>query len=167
MNLFKRFAWWLIDKITLDRNPDFIVGTVEDSYLLRWWIIPRNKIFNVYLHCFLRDDDDRALHDHPWAWCSILLNGCYVEHTIDRGGVHKRQLRTPGDIKFSLPSRPHRVELIPGPIVPTEKYPCWTLFITGPRVRQWGFHCPQRGWVHFKEFTNPDNYGEPGKGCDE
>jgi hypothetical protein len=48
------------------RRPDFIIGGADNPYLLRWWIIPRNRWCNVYLHKILRDDDPRALHDHPW-----------------------------------------------------------------------------------------------------
>ena len=59
----------------------------------RWWVIPRNKWFNVYLHHFLRSDDDRALHDQPWWNLSILLDGEYTEHTIAAGGVRLRCLR--------------------------------------------------------------------------
>ena len=33
----------------------------------------------MYLHLFLRDDDDRALHDHPWDNASFLLTEGYVE----------------------------------------------------------------------------------------
>lgn len=50
----------------LRRAPDFLVGGKENPYMKRWWLIPRNKWFNIYLHQFMRDDDDRALHDHPW-----------------------------------------------------------------------------------------------------
>src|SRR5690606_35831081 len=89
----------LIDWYIARRPPDFIVGGAERPYLKRWWLIPRNPIFNVYLHQFLRDDDDRALHDHPWPWCSILLDGSYIEHTIAAGGIHRRQLRQAPSIK--------------------------------------------------------------------
>ena len=44
--------------------------------------------------------------------------------------------------------------------------PTWTLFLFGPTVRDWGFHCPERGWVHWKEFTAAGRPGEIGKGCD-
>jgi hypothetical protein len=43
--------------------------------------------------------------------------------------------------------------------------PCWTVFITGPIVREWGFHCP-KGWVHWREFTDARDSGSIGKGCD-
>jgi hypothetical protein len=72
--MLKRFADWLIARAQR-RSPDFVIGGDERPYLLRWWVIPRNKVFNVYLHLFLRSDDDRALHDHPWANASMLLRG--------------------------------------------------------------------------------------------
>ena len=78
------------------RSPDFIIGGHEDPYLLRWFLIPRNPVFNVYVHLFLRSDEDRALHDHPWAAnCSILLEGQYLEHTPAGEFV-----RRAGDWKF-------------------------------------------------------------------
>ncbi len=146
------------------REPDFVVGGKESPYLLRWWLIPRNRLFNVYVHCFLRDDDDRALHDHPWMWCSIFLQGGYTEHTISAGGVHQRTLRLAPSIKISLPQRAHRIELLRAYGQPRA---CWTLFITGPRVRNWGFHCPERGWVPWQEFTDPGDSGKVGRGCEE
>ena len=63
------------------RKPDFIIGPKDAPYLRRWWIIPRNRLFNIYLHQILRSDDDRALHDHPWINCSIILKGRYMEVT--------------------------------------------------------------------------------------
>jgi hypothetical protein len=70
------------------RKPDFIIGGADEPYMLRWWVIPRNRFFNIYLHHFLRSDEDRALHDHPWLNCSWLLDGRYTEHTIAAGGVN-------------------------------------------------------------------------------
>jgi hypothetical protein len=158
-----RLAEWIIRRTTR-RPPDFTVGGQVNPYLRRWWVIPRNPVFNVYLHQFLRDDDDRALHDHPWAWCSILLRGSYIEHTIAAGGVRREQVRLSPSMKFSGPRRAHRIELwksIDG--VPAE---CWTLFLTGPRVRTWGFHCP-RGWVPWQRFTAATDRGAIGAGCGE
>lgn len=156
-------------RIAKRRAPDFIIGDPANPYLRRWWVIPRNRWFNVYLHHFLRDDDDRALHDHPWHWCSILLRGGYVEHTIDAGGIHRRTERQAPSVKFSRASRAHRVELQRGRSAiggPREIFDCWTLFITGPVFRTWGFHCPERGWVPWQEFLNIDNPGVIGKGCE-
>lgn len=133
------------------RQPDFIIGEPEKPYLLRWWIIPRNRWFNVYLHMILRDDDDRALHDHPWWNISMILSGAYREVMPLR-----TVLRKSGSIVFRRPTAAHRLEVAKGPV--------WTLFITGPRVREWGFHCPQ-GWRHWEEFTASESTGQIGRGC--
>lgn len=147
------FATWRV----MTRPPDFIIGKPGDDYLRRWFVIPRNRIFNIYLHEFIRSDDDRALHDHPWWNASIILDGEYVEHTIPQGGVQRRKLYRVGDVKLRGAKYAHRVELTNGP--------CISLFITGPRLREWGFHCPA-GWRHWKEFTAAHNSGEIGPGCD-
>jgi len=142
-----------------DRDPNFVIGGSERPYLLRWWLLPRNNFFNVYVHLFLRSDDDRALHDHPWANFSLILKGQYTEHRIRAGGVHEKVLRRAGDWALRLSGRiAHRVELTDGP--------CWTLFCTGPRYRDWGFHCPDQGWIHWKRFTAENDAGAVGKGCD-
>ncbi|MFM9880679.1 MAG: hypothetical protein ACKVOO_09765 [Burkholderiaceae bacterium] len=155
------------------RPPDFVIGGHERPYLLRWFVIPRNPLFNVYLHQFRRSDDDRALHDHPWLFnASLLLQGEYIEHTIKEGGLLVRTHRRAGDLKVRWGKSPHRVELItiadyvrsqPKNDTPLS---CWTIFITGPRIRQWGFYCMDRGWIHWKRFTASNDPGTIGKGCD-
>jgi len=149
----------------LARHPDFIIGGTERPYLLRWWLIPRNKLFNIYVHCFLRSDDDRALHDHPWAFnASWIIDGSYMEYTIRAGGLVVDDYRTAGDWKFRWGRAPHRVALFDAPEGGCK--PCWTVFITGPRVREWGFYCMERGCIHWKRFTATDDPGAVGKGCD-
>lgn len=150
----------LMRRVADRRPPDFIIGGAEDPYLRRWWVIPRNGVFNIYLHHFLRSDDDRALHDHPWWNVSLLLDGIYLEHTLR--GVF---VRVPGGFYFRRGGTAHRVALIDDDMVPARPMPVWTLFITGPRYRQWGFLCPQ-GWRHWKEFTAGKNGERVGKGCD-
>lgn len=139
------------------RAPDFIIGPHADPYLKRWWIIPRNRFFNIYLHQFLHSDDDRALHDHPWSNVSLLLDGAYTEHTIPQGGVHRHAIYRTGDLKFRRAKAAHRIELHAGP--------CWSLFITGPVIREWGFHCP-RGWRVWREFVDARDSGQVGRGCE-
>lgn len=182
MTLHDRLGDLLIYR-ALQREPDFIIGSDEHPYLLRWWLTPwsgyardvpqeRRTIWqrlvhrlpNVYLHYILRSDDDRALHDHPWLNASLLLRGSYVEHTIAAGGVHYRTRVRAGDLVLrrvggrGARGFAHRLEIDAGP--------CWSLFITGFRVREWGFHCPT-GWVHWRVFTNPADGGATvGRGCD-
>ena len=143
-------AAWAEDLMT-SRPPDFVIG---DNYLLRWWVIPRNKLYNLYLHDIRKSDDDRAMHDHPWENTSLLISGSYIEHTPQ--GVFKRKC---GDIVHRKPEDSHRLEIIPG-----ER--AISLFATGSKVRDWGFHCP-KGWVPWQEFTSPTDSSKTGRGCGE
>lgn len=165
MSLLSRLARALVHRlmdVAARRDPDVVIGGQADPYLMRWWIVPRNRVFNVYLHLFLRSDDDRALHDHPWANMSILLAGRYLEHRIHAGGIHQRTERVAGQRSgWALRATgrtAHRIELHQGH--------CWTLFVTGPVYRAWGFHCPQAGWVPWQKFTAAADPGQVGKGCD-
>lgn len=133
------------------RAPDFIIG---DNYLRRWWVIPRNEGCNVYLHEILASDDDRAHHDHPWDNVSMLLDGSYIEH--DRNGRH---LRVAGSIVSRQATDAHRLEIPDGGRA-------LSLFITGPKLREWGFHCP-KGWVRWQDFVDTRDSGQIGRGCGE
>lgn len=147
------------------RRPDFVIGPPADPYMERWWVIPRNRWLNIYLHRIRHDDDDRALHDHPWANVTLVLAGGYVEHTPQ--GKFRREV---GDLVFRRATTLHRLELLPElrrhgrEIYGRQK--TWSLFLTGPVVRTWGFACPQ-GWVPWQRFVEPERPGEVGRGCGE
>lgn len=144
--------------LRIPRAPDFVVGSDVDPYLRRWHVIPRNRFFNIYLHQFLRSDDDRAMHDHPWWNVSIVLRNAYIEHILGDG----LRLCRAGSIVMRPAAMAHRVQLLGG----SHPMPVWTLFITGRRVREWGFHCP-KGWRHWKDFTNTSDGGRTvGPGCE-
>ncbi len=174
--------------IRVRRAPDFVIGQADRPYLRRWWIIPRNRYFNIYLHQILRSDDDRALHDHPWWNVSIILKGGYFEHMPAKRGPFKQTMkwRGAGSIVLRRARAAHRLELNIEPCayhggrnateeqaVDCEDYnavPCWSLFITGPKIREWGFICP-KGWRHWREFIGVPSGNakgdEIGPGCGE
>ncbi len=148
---WKGYRWWLLT--LLSARPHFIVGGADHPYLLRWFLIPHNRYCNVYLHQFLRSDDDRALHDHPWPSLSILIKGQYRERLANS----ERHWRAPAVILRGAALR-HRLVL---------DAPVWTVFITGRKVRQWGFWCGERGdrFVPWEQFTDPNDSGRTGPGC--
>jgi hypothetical protein len=137
--------------IMASRPPDFVIG---DDYLRRWWVMPRNDYCNVYLHEIRKSDDDRAFHDHPWPNTSVLLVGGYVEHTPEG-----RFERNAGEVITRPANALHRLEIIPG-------VRAISLFMTGQKERDWGFDCPH-GWVHWRDFTDPESIGTIGRGCGE
>ena len=159
----RRLLAWA-EKVKAKREPDVFIGGREDPYMLRWHIIRSPKwfnVFNLFLHEFRRSDDDRALHCHPWPNISLLLDGAYIEHLPG----DRKEFRLPGDIIIRKPTSPHRIELYPTGVFHGTDCPT-TLFLTGRKVREWGFACPQ-GWIHWKDFVSPTDNGQVGPGCGE
>lgn len=149
---------WL--KTLLSGKPHFTIGQPDSPYMLRWYVIPRNPWLNIYLHKFMRSDDDRALHDHPWWFVSLMLRGQYNE-IRERGSAGK--VRRAPDIAYRRATDQHRVTLEERNGKPV---PCWTLVLTGPKVRDWGFWCPQ-GFVPWQQFVEHSSHGNVGRGCGE
>lgn len=184
-------------RIAANRLPDFVVGEASNPYLLRWYLTPWREAYkdipkaqrtrwqefvsrlpNLYLHCFLRSDDDRALHDHPWNWWSWMLAGGYTEVThqpysqtakfkgadymvIDVQAKHMQVARiySAGSLRGQRAEYAHRLILAEG-------VAAWSLFFVGWRRRSWGFHC-SKGWVPWEQFTDPATAGATvGRGCD-
>jgi hypothetical protein len=131
--------WW--ERLANRRPPDEYIGGRESPILLRWKLIPHNRFLNVYLHKFVSSDFCRSMHDHPWASLSVILRGRYTEYTP----ANLRSVASEGDIVWRWATHVHRIELPWGE--------CWTLFMTGPKTREWGFHTPG-GWVHWKQYKS-------------
>lgn len=162
------------------RKPDFYVGGKTNPYMLRWWVIPRNKYFNVYLHKFMRNDEDRACHNHPWWSWSFVLKGDYIEHRPIKflnsfsGKVEIVGYETETFKRWSFIHRKadyyHRIELFDDKVNNWNpdwyyKKPVWTLFITGPKIQDWGFLC-SHGFRRWQDFVSPDDHGAVGPGCE-
>jgi len=150
----------------LSGQPHFYIGGRDNPYMLRWYLLPRNRWLNLYLHKFCRDDDDRALHDHPWWFVSVMLWGSYVE-TVPSSPWNRNARCVGGDwlldryrgwlsVAYRRATDRHRVSLDNGH--------CWTLVLTGPKVREWGFWCP-KGFVVWTDFVDQTDSGNIGKGC--
>lgn len=161
------FMQWA--KGLISGKPHYCIGGSDNPYMLRWYLIPRNRWLNVYLHQFLRDDDDRALHDHPFSFVSVILRGGYIEWVPDieaeefgLRNVVRAISRRAVSAAFRAAEHRHCVEL------PKRRdgtpIPCWTLVITGPRVREWGFICGSK-FVPWYEFVDDKDTGRTGKGC--
>lgn len=138
-----------------DIEPDMTIGPPDDPYLRRWVLRHSGIVGGLYVHQILKDDDDRALHDHPWDFDVFIVRGSYREI---REGVPEGQLIKAGSYRSIVAETAHRLVVVDGPV--------WTLCFTGQRRREWGFHCPDRGWVHWKEYCDTRDSGLIGKGCE-
>lgn len=140
---------WAYQKVMDRGEPNMILSNRDGVYLCRWWIIPRNPIFNVYLHFIIGDDFGRALHTHPWLFfVSWMLDGAYVEESFSKGRVYIRE-RTyrAGSVLMRGPFMAHRLEVsrvgMPGSAL--------TLVFTGPIIKSWGFWTDS-GFVNHRDY---------------
>ncbi len=172
------------------RPPDFTIRDNGTERMDRWYILPRNRWLNVYLHKLVQNDPT-ALHDHPWWNVSIVLKEGYWEDVPNdpfgptevgqwaceaskNYSAHLREMkatryqpdkchairRRAGSIVFRRAADAHRLRLSP-----LTQAPSWSLFITGPVRRKWGFWCKQ-GWVPFDQYVRKTGDGnDTGAGC--
>lgn len=130
-------------RIIYDRDND-------EPYLIRYYLLFKDRPewfpFNIVLHKICKSDIP-VLHDHPWAYATIILKGGYIEATPGPGNwyypINKSWCR-PGHILFRGSKSLHWLELANG-------NPCWTLFFMGKRCREWGF-LKDGEWIESEKF---------------
>ncbi len=119
--------------------------------LLIRWILVRVPLFGIYLHKLCRSDYDRALHDHPWPFVSIVLWGGYWE--VHDQSTQDRPVwlwRGAGSVAYRPADWRHRIVL---------NCPAWTLILVGRRCRPWGFWLPE-GWCWWRHHNAGKNICE-------
>jgi hypothetical protein len=154
-----RFIEWVLAHLGVERHEIGRLGL--DKYLTRWVLYGRRGKDGtrrngpgpkLFLHLFHRGDAEDYFHDHPWPFWSLILTGGYFE--ITPAGIEwcgpLRLLRRPAEWQHRVTLRPERR--------------CWTLIWTGAKARTWGFHCPGRGWINWREHEANQTAGLPGCG---
>ena len=167
----KFFLKKAVVNVIMSRKPDFKIGPENDPYMERWFLIPHNHFFNIYLH-YMHHDDDDVLHDHPWKSLSFILSApqalieryatkfvtrfsSELNESIKLPIIEERQIQE-GQIVYRNETFAHQL------IVPTHTI---TLFFTWRTVREWGFYCPN-GWKNGRDYVNVrDNVSTIGRGC--
>ena len=101
----------------------------KEQYLIRYYIFlkDRNNFpFNIFIHKFMKGDDDEDIHDHPWGFFHIILSGGYWEEVpIDQNDLNKgiqKIWREPGYWNCVSADYKHRIEL-------KDDIKPWTIFI--------------------------------------
>lgn len=138
---------------TLFRKDE--LGSPQCPYIRRW--ILDLGLFSLRVHHWLADDDQRADHDHPWWFLTLVIKGSYIDVThhdfvrVPNSDVCHAVL--PGVAGLLCYQReqdhpfPSHETLGPGSIryrpahyqhtVRTKG--CWTVLITGKKERNFGF----------------------------
>lgn len=135
------------------RNRKRIIMDRQDRepYLERYYIFLKDRKwfpFNVFIHKFLKSDPD-DVHDHPWPYATLILKGGYYEWVpeFDSNGKKINEIklwRGPGHFRICRPTSYHRIEIDPN-------VTAWTMFMPGPKVREWGF-LVNNVWIHNEQY---------------
>ena len=146
LNLLERMGR---KRIVMDRECD-------EPYLERYYLFLKDRDrfpFNVFLHKFLKGDPD-DVHDHPWPYATLILKGGYYEWLpqFDSKGNKIAEMcvwRGPGSFRVCRANSYHRIELDPS-------VTAWTLFMPGPKKRDWGFLVNNK-WIQHEQYLK-DRY---------
>lgn len=160
--------YWLVPYKMEDSETDITCGKV--SFIKRpiAWVLQSLGIA-VRVHKILRSDIGGDFHNHPWNFVSVLLMGNYSEVTpcYNKNDFYVGELETyyhQGSILFRNHSHMHRLNLVDKTVLGnchTHFLPVWTLFITGPKKRKWGF------LIHPSNIISYNDYFKTLKGKNE
>ena len=100
------------------------------TYLTRWWLLA-TPWFGIPVHRMLTGDARDTVHDHPFAFLSIVLRGGYTEisrhpRTLELEQRHVRRLNV------MRTRRAHTITHL-------DRTPTWTLLLVGRQQASWGF----------------------------
>ncbi len=158
MKLVERVAHLFPNRI-IYKTPEDEAG--EKPYLHRFYLFPfwgrnsdeaRTFPLAIYLHHICMSDMDRHLHDHPWAFLSIILDGGYTEevpHKTKGLPELSRNVRRRFSVALRKATALHRVRLH------GDEEPIWSLVFAGPRIREWGYQT-EDGWVDEKTYWSSE-----------
>ena len=112
-----------------------------EPYLERWIIWCG---ITLRLHKFIKSDDDRAFHDHPWWFITLPLRA----YNESLPGQADRTV-SPWRPHFRAAAHQHIVRL-------RDHRPVWTLIVTGAKSKEWGFwngatFIPHEQWLQARE----------------
>lgn len=173
----KRLIEALVDRLiwTAERTPYFDIHNEADGslYMGRDWLMPawllaydhqekalkpkRWLPFALRLHHIARPDLDRAFHDHPSTFISLVLRGGYAELRPTSAVPNWRDggeedgytiTRLPGSIAMRRYTDRHRIVSV----LPDTR----TLVLWFRKRQSWGFFTPA-GKIHWRDYASVHN----------
>ena len=86
--------------------------------------------FAIRVHRWIRSDDKRYMHTHPWWFVTFILRGSYTDVSMKDGETIRQRLKR-FNIKYRPANHLHYVEV--------PKSGCLTILFTGRPLNKWGF----------------------------
>jgi len=168
------FRWWHVaaqECVEKERCHFITLRGVDKLYLARFWLTPPTLQDNgdlssdnsTLLHYFATGDDAGLMHDHPYDFRTLILNGGYTEQVpgdrwlqtrCHHWNTYKmdgpRCLATYRTLYLAGQEIEHQCRDLHAALHPLPD--TWTLVTTGPRLRKWGFHPPGQPWISHNDY---------------
>lgn len=147
----------IVDRLQIPRRRIEGCPPSIGDLMVRYFILRTPKVA-IYVHHFLRSDNERHFHDHPWTFITIPFSCGYWEH-IPVGehltGKQAEQIRWKPGCPYSRRIWRRRFFPLYRPAewkhwVEVTK-PTWTLVIRFRRRRMWGFDTAN-GWMDWRSY---------------
>jgi len=124
-------------RVILDRES-------EQPYMIRYYLMNFRPFGRIVMHNVLLSDID-GLHDHPWGFQNYIIRGGYWETNQEGRFWRPQGFSAVRDAKYF-----HRLEVDP------EKAgdETWTLFMMGPKEKDWGFLDEDEEWIQWEEYLS-------------
>jgi len=137
-----KFLEVMVKKCQLENKVRVIPDRETDEpYLVRYYLQNFRPFGRIVMHNVLRSDID-GLHDHPWGFQNYIIRGGYWE-TNQEG----RFWRPAGYSATRASDYMHRLEIDPAKALDET----WTLFMMGPKEKDWGFLNEGKEWVQWEK----------------
>lgn len=151
------------------------------DYMERYWFFSPKGLLSRWMaarvHVIKRGDADRHLHDHPWSYVTLILDGSYTEVTHHdyhirasnwrrnegNGGrressmtLNKEMKRWEVRIKYSAGDVIRRKAGFAHRLEVEEGKSATTLFMMGNYQNKWGFFTPE-GKVYWRDYLSAED----------
>lgn len=123
------------------------LGKIECPYAYRYVFLFFG--FGLRVHVWLRSDDKRYKHSHPWWFCTLVVKGSYKD-VYDSEGQEKSDKLNRFSFRFRKSNHKHYVDIPEGG--------CVTILLTGRPKQKWGFWIDgkmKRPLKYFYKFGHP------------
>lgn len=135
----KSLLYKLISKLPADHINN-------GDYMERYWLIKPSKFFpfSVRFHVIKAPDKDPHLHDHPWKFFTMVLEGGYWEKRLTDHTIFQYH----GFLSWYTlePWESHKII----DLDPVKNYAI-TLFVMWPQIQNWGF-LTDKGKIDRKDY---------------
>jgi len=106
-------------------------GGLPECIYYRLWAIISKRFGSIRIHNWLKEDDARHAHSHPYWFITFVLKGGYTDVSQDESGKETKEVLRALTCRYRPSNHMHQVlEVMPN---------TWTLLITGPSIHRWGF----------------------------